>query len=306
MTDDQNTDAVIGPGAQLRQAREAKGLDANAVADELRILRSQFRAMEQDDYHLFTADVFAKGYLRAYANFLQLDAEPLLALYDQHYRRDEEQLQPITTANISAQQPAAKRYWGWAIFALLLILLWWYKGQQQTPPAATSVGALTVAEPVLDVSTVAVPAIETTEAIDASLAPSADDLLALAETATLAPVEEALVAEPALLSTAETLADTEPAWAATKITAPEIASAPVFDGLRLAFSGDCWVKVVDAEGTVLASGLKRAADIVEVSGIPPLKVVLGDASVVSVSYNNEFVNVQPSARNQSARFTVGS
>jgi len=67
------------PGKKLREARERQGLAVTDVAQTLKFSARQVEAMERDDWHAISGGhAVARGFLRSYARFLQLDAEPLL------------------------------------------------------------------------------------------------------------------------------------------------------------------------------------------------------------------------------------
>jgi cytoskeletal protein RodZ len=66
-------------GQQLRQRREARSLTIDQAASATRIRARYLTAMETGEFELLPSPVHARGFLRAYAEFLDLDAEPLLA-----------------------------------------------------------------------------------------------------------------------------------------------------------------------------------------------------------------------------------
>jgi cytoskeleton protein RodZ len=66
-------------GQQLRQARETRKFSLEQVAQATHIRVHYLRAMEQDDYSSLPSKAQARGFLRAYAGFLSLETEPLLA-----------------------------------------------------------------------------------------------------------------------------------------------------------------------------------------------------------------------------------
>jgi cytoskeleton protein RodZ len=66
-------------GQQLRQRREARSLTIEQAASATRIRAHYLTAMETSEFGLLPSPVHARGFLRAYAEFLELDAEPLLA-----------------------------------------------------------------------------------------------------------------------------------------------------------------------------------------------------------------------------------
>ncbi len=65
-------------GHQLRQRREARSLTIDQAASATRIRTHYLTAMETGEFGLLPSPVHARGFLRAYAEFLDLDAEPLL------------------------------------------------------------------------------------------------------------------------------------------------------------------------------------------------------------------------------------
>lgn len=68
-------------GARLREAREARGLSLAAAADGTRILPRYIQALEDGDYAQLPGDVYARGFIRNYAQFLDLSADELIQLY---------------------------------------------------------------------------------------------------------------------------------------------------------------------------------------------------------------------------------
>jgi cytoskeleton protein RodZ len=66
-------------GQQLRQRREARSLTIDQAANATRIRAHYLTAMETGEFGLLPSPVHGRGFLRAYAEFLDLDAEPLLA-----------------------------------------------------------------------------------------------------------------------------------------------------------------------------------------------------------------------------------
>jgi cytoskeletal protein RodZ len=71
---------ISSPGAQLMEARKALGLTVESVAAQLNLATRQIRALETDDYAALPGVATTRGFFRAYAKLLKLDAVPLLAL----------------------------------------------------------------------------------------------------------------------------------------------------------------------------------------------------------------------------------
>jgi transcriptional regulator with XRE-family HTH domain len=70
-------------GSELREARLRKELSLDEVEQELRIRAKFLAAIETGDYSLIPSQVQARGFLRNYAQFLGLDADAILARYEQ-------------------------------------------------------------------------------------------------------------------------------------------------------------------------------------------------------------------------------
>lgn len=67
-------------GQQLRQARETRQLSMEQVAQATHIRARYIQALEDGDFAAMPSDVQARGFLRAYASYLGLDASTLLTV----------------------------------------------------------------------------------------------------------------------------------------------------------------------------------------------------------------------------------
>lgn len=65
-------------GHQLRRAREQLGLNMSDVADQQHLRTSVIQAIEEGDYSKVDTELFLKGYVRAYARQVQLDADAII------------------------------------------------------------------------------------------------------------------------------------------------------------------------------------------------------------------------------------
>ncbi|MEI8054516.1 MAG: helix-turn-helix domain-containing protein [bacterium] len=66
------------PGQILKAAREAKQIGIGEVTQRLLLSKSIVAAIEEDDYSRIPAPVYAEGYLKAYAQFLQIPVDTVL------------------------------------------------------------------------------------------------------------------------------------------------------------------------------------------------------------------------------------
>ncbi|HSH01269.1 MAG TPA: RodZ domain-containing protein [Anaerolineae bacterium] len=75
-------------GHILREAREAKSLTIDDVAEKTRINERFITALEQGEYSKLPTPAHTRGFLRNYARFLHLDPDPLLERYQQTNPKD--------------------------------------------------------------------------------------------------------------------------------------------------------------------------------------------------------------------------
>jgi cytoskeleton protein RodZ len=67
---------------QLIRARQARAVSVEQAAAALRIRLRYVEAMEKGDFSIFPSPAQARGFLRSYVKYLNLDAEPFLAALD--------------------------------------------------------------------------------------------------------------------------------------------------------------------------------------------------------------------------------
>ncbi len=70
-------------GERFREAREARGLSITEASTATRILPRYLQAIEAGDVASLPGDVYARGFIRNYAQLLGLPAEEMIALYRQ-------------------------------------------------------------------------------------------------------------------------------------------------------------------------------------------------------------------------------
>jgi transcriptional regulator with XRE-family HTH domain len=77
-SEDANTQPVTF-GLRLRRLREARGISLDRVAHVTKIHIARLHALERGDWSGWPAGVFARGFVRAYADAIGELAQPLLA-----------------------------------------------------------------------------------------------------------------------------------------------------------------------------------------------------------------------------------
>ncbi len=77
-------------GDVLRTAREEKGLSIPEVSSRIRVSKKYLQAVEDGNFLLIPSLVYAKGFVKAYGEFLGLDPKPLISELLERYRTREE------------------------------------------------------------------------------------------------------------------------------------------------------------------------------------------------------------------------
>ncbi|MET4026897.1 cytoskeleton protein RodZ [Marinobacter sp. MBR-99] len=310
MTGDVEPDQVTAEpvGEQLRQGRERLGLSVSAIADEQHLRPSVIQAIESGDYSKIDSELFLKGYVRAYARQVGLDADAIIADLNRELEpaRQQKELEHQSSPLVSIERKkrrkrqVAKLLVVLLVVALVVYLIAGYLAQQEgsrEPSPAPESPAETVApdeESVVtevdDVPPVAGPDDE----LSGPEQPLSDDALA---DMTGEPVPDPLEPELTGADLDELPADrvpavtqsTEPIRQETQLRAP---AATTEGRLQISFSGDCWVQVTDAEGRRLVSALRRSGERLDVTGEAPLTVVIGAMSAVeSIQFQGESLNI---------------
>ena len=95
----------MSAGTVLREARESRGLTLGEAAAHTRVREPYLVALEEDALERLPAPVYARGYLRAYAGYLDLDADSLLASVRTSVREPDRTL-PRRSRRLPAWTPA--------------------------------------------------------------------------------------------------------------------------------------------------------------------------------------------------------
>ena len=85
-------------GSTLKAEREKKGLTIKDIEQETSIRAAYLEALEEGRYDVLPSEVYVKGFIRNYAEFLQLDPAPLV----QEYR---EELHGADAAPVAEKTP---------------------------------------------------------------------------------------------------------------------------------------------------------------------------------------------------------
>ena len=266
-------------GASLRAAREAQGLSIQDVARQLRLMNRQIVAMENEDFASLGQPVFARGFVRNYARLLGLDAQALLHTMGGH-------VEPVDVIQVPAVVlPGAWFTSGWLIAGLVALLmftvvpigLYAWLGSD-----ADEVALAHVPQPQRPTPAVAVPA-----------------------PAPASPPTEKMPEIPAsILNTENGAAGISSVAPPTESIPPAPASAVIQREMRFEFADDAWLEVKDGTGKVLYRHMNGRGSNLSLTGQPPLSLVIGNATQVSMTYGGRPLDLKPYIDANVARFNL--
>ena len=265
---------LIGVGAQLKQAREARGLAIDDVAQQLKFAPRQIESLEHERFDRLPGPTIARGMVRNYARLLKLDPAPLI---ERMAPRVEKASDPgLIGARFSQAMPfanGAKRstliYAGFSIGLLVLVGVVAYEWQHEKAMpqfVAPAQPQRTQPQPVP------------------------------AQSAAAAQAAPATVIEPP--PAAEDKPESKPAVVIEK---------PLPAGVHrivLRCEREAWIEVKDGAGRLLIASLIPAGSERSVRGRPPFQIVIGNASFVTLVHNDKPVVLKPHTRTQVARLTL--
>lgn len=266
-------------GERLRAGRERSGLSVAAAAEKLHLDPKVIEALEADRFAEVGASVYVRGHLKRYADFV---GEPGAELVSMYSTRESRANAPDLTQAPHPERRADPRRLMTPLVALgsaavLFGAIWWVlAGSRGAGPSA--------------------PLAQTSPVVSGDLAP----------------VPQALEATPATLETsAPVVAAARTVTPGPAAPAPAPSPAPVKAqpareiSLRLELTTDSWVEVYDSRDQRLFYDVASAGSVQSVTGIGPLRVVLGNAAGVSVEVDGQAREIPAGAGDgEGARFVV--
>jgi cytoskeletal protein RodZ len=151
-------------GANFRKAREAAGLPLEKIAAETRISTRFLTAIENEAFQQLPGGIFNRGFIRAYAEYLGLDSDQVVADYD---RMSSTVQEPADVLRDTDRVPSRSSDWTLYLVAagilVALMVAYYLVTRNSTPPRLeTAAVAPATATPTPQPEDVSVPAVAET------------------------------------------------------------------------------------------------------------------------------------------------
>jgi cytoskeleton protein RodZ len=279
MSETVNDALELGIGMALRDARVARNLSLAEVSALLRIRESHLEAIELEDFDQLPGNVYAIGFIRTYAQYLELNEGDLIMRFkaasvdpgiaDMVFEEEEETEQISGALKISLL----------VVGALVVYVLWLVAGAQDDEITVSTV----VQTPVAPVETPASPVVDA-EAAEAD-APAAPDAASKA-------VPDALAADAATDTTPTDTAATDTAsgsQSAAQAGAQAIDTTPAPSKVEIRATRRTWMRLENAQGRVLFSSVIDEGEGFELPDDMNYILATRDAGALTYFVNNQAV-----------------
>ena len=270
MSETVNDDFALGIGTALRDARVTRNLSLAEVSALLRIREAHLEAIELEDFDQLPGNVYAIGFIRTYAQYLELNESDLIMRFkaasvesgiaDIVFEEEEETEQISGALKISLL----------VVGALVVYVLWLVAGTQNDGITVSTV-VQTPAAPVEALAAPTLPAVVADEAAASSAAavetpgtPRASDEAAPAA---------ATIEGPADIQPSAELIDTTPAPSKVEIRATR----------------RTWMRLENAQGRVLFSSVIDEGEGFELPDDMNYILATRDAGALTYFVNNQAV-----------------
>lgn len=252
---------VHGIGHMLRNARLDKDMSVEDVSRQLRISVQQVEAIEKESFDELPGRTFVRGFVRNYANLLQLDSAAIVKLLPgptttvTHIEHTPFEIQEMTASSREGRGINSTLF----VFVIVLFLAvvgyflypkisFWQQIEQSTDLAVQLEDGQTSVELQLPLSS---------------------------------------------LNLSDETNKTTSFGQNSLSTLSSVSAMNTFGTLTLSFSAEAHVKVTDGNNDIIFEQNNIRGTQQRVSGKKPLSIVISDASAVEVTYNDRRIDIEP-------------
>ena len=250
-------------GANFRKAREAAGLPLEKIAAETRISTRFLTAIENEAFQQLPGGIFNRGFIRAYAEYLGLDSDQVVADYD---RMSSTVQEPADVLRDTDRVPSRSSDWtlylvAAGILVALMVAYYLVTRNSTPPPLETAAVVPAAATPTPQPEDVSVPAV--------------------AETPT-----EAAKTPPAVTVPATSVQPAQTTTPSSRPVQPATPPAPANSALAVDVNvtDSTWMKVT-TDGTIALSEVLQPGTNRRFSAERSIDVIIGNAAGATMQIN---------------------
>jgi cytoskeletal protein RodZ len=128
-------------GGYLKNQRESKKISLREVAKNTRVREYILKAIEEDRHDLLPAPTYVKGFLLAYAKYLNLDRKDILLRYERVLKGEPVKREPVPPSPTPSLKPKKKTSWltkqTWVVGGVIVasfIVFYFFSPYSSKPP----------------------------------------------------------------------------------------------------------------------------------------------------------------------------
>jgi cytoskeleton protein RodZ len=303
------------PGPQLKKGREAKGLTQQQVADSLHLRLGNIQDIETDTHKQGVSITFTKGYVRIYAKLLNMPVEPLLENFDVLHQGEKQPAKLQSFSQRVAKQANDDR---WMMVTYLIVFLvvaslviWWYQQSDKSIMNRLNLFNDNTTEQSSNINEgQSVNAMNNNLNMPDEIAIREEDIKRQTE---LTDATDSQASELTDKSVDEQSEAGNSFVGESNDSTSNLSSQSV-DGYKInsdgsvdvifTFKEDCWLSVKDANGEVMAVGVKVKGRVMAVRGIPPILVNMCPPSIVDIDFAGTPVDLSQYRRGVPVQFEL--
>lgn len=303
-------------GSMLRKAREAAGLHVAALAVSMKVPVKKLEALESDRFDLLPDMVFVRALASSVCRTLKIDPVPVLEKLPHSHKpqlvsAERDINTPFDAYGTSAALSLSSVFKKPVVLVVLLLLLtaavvFFFPDFQKRGATEDAVPVTAKVLPESAQSMIPVPQdgsipLAKTVGVPEGLLPPTG--LQPAETTAPIAVQSPVPAD-SVVTSAGAIASTKLVVPTDKAAEVAAANASPAEMLVLKAKAPCWVKVLDAKGSVQILRVFAAGETVGVSGVAPLSVIIGAVDAMNVEVRGKPFSLVGIAKDNVARFEV--
>ena len=308
--ENRDIEGSVNFGSTLASARKLKHYTVELVSDQLKIPVRTINAIEKSDVSVLPAPTYAQGYIRAYAKFLEISVDEVLASYNRAVPHGEAtDLKPRSNLpeEANSQSLIMKAVTVLLILAgILAIIIGSFQYYQKKADVMET--ELESKQRSFTGSSLDSPSTDRVIIKQNARITDEDELIVLSEevdeTSALDDTVDGEINEIAKGNLAATLEVTEQLPEEELTQEPE---AVVLDVLSISAEKGSWIQVRDATNARLLYNMVPEGGVKVLKGQAPFRISLGNARTTNVTINDLEIDMSKYIRdNNTAKFSVSS
>ncbi|WP_423187421.1 RodZ domain-containing protein [Alishewanella sp. d11] len=300
--------AELSVGQILQQERARRSFTLQFVAKQLNLKVEVLQSLEADQPDKSILPTFMRGYVRSYARFLKLPEQQLLTRFEQAHKVQSSPVKVMKTfSNRQAKQQTEARFM-WLTYVIAAILLasfaiWLWQGARDFTGFADNQlqsDTLIVEETNLPLQDNILQTESANNVENAPVNETATDITPVAEVPVETDITQPVDAAAAMIEPALPVASLEPPLQSSVLEQNDAD----LDRLKMTFSDNCWIDVLDSKGERIAFGTKQGGYVMELNAQGPFTITLGNPGVVSIEINGQLFDMSRFPGGRVAKFTL--